>query len=303
VKVLDTFSGIGGISLGFEMSGCGYETVGFCEIEPYPRRILTRHWPGIWIHDDLRTLTGELVRQRCGSIDVITGGFPCQDISTAGKAAGIGTQQEPTGRSGLFWQLLRLVREVRPRWIFFENVSNLRTKGADAVLTAMEQEGYTCWPFVAGAWSVGARHKRDRVWIVGVRTEDLDNAERAGRTISPGEVTTEQNSNGTQDRLLVTSGVDGLAANTTSIGIQRLRPQRISVTEALVEETLSGRRNQRTGTDSINWSIEPNVGRVANGVSNRVDRIKSLGNAVVPQCVVPFARMIKHVDTVLFSDR
>jgi DNA (cytosine-5)-methyltransferase 1 len=301
LKVLDTFSGIGGISLGFEMAGCGYETVGFCEIEPYPRRILERHWPGIWIHDDISTLNGATVRQRCGHIDVITGGFPCQDISTAGKAAGIGTQEKPTGRSGLFWELLRLVREVRPRWILFENVSNLRTKGADTVLTAMEQEGYTCWPFVAGAWSVGARHKRDRVWIVGVRTEDLDNAKRSGRTISTCEAEAEQNSDRTQDRLLVTSGVDGLSANTESIGIQRLRPQRISVTETLAEETLSGRRNQRTGTDSINWSIEPNVGRVANGVSNRVDRIKSLGNAVVPQCVVPFAKLIKHFDSAWFS--
>jgi DNA (cytosine-5)-methyltransferase 1 len=285
------------------MADCIYETVGFCEIESYPRQILQRHWPGIWIHDDIRTLNGTTVRERCGSIDVVTGGFPCQDISTAGKAAGIGTQEEPTGRSGLFWELLRVVREVRPRWIFFENVSNLRTKGADAVLTAMEQEGYTCWPFVAGAWSVGARHKRDRVWIVGVRTEDMDNAKRAGRTISTAEVKTEQNSNRTQDRLLVTSGLDGLSlsADATRVGIQRLRPQRVSVTEALAEETLSGRRNQRTGTDAINWSIEPNVGRVANGVSNRVDRIKSLGNAVVPQCVVPFARMIRHFDSVWFS--
>jgi DNA (cytosine-5)-methyltransferase 1 len=262
VKVLDTFSGIGGIARGFEMSGCGYENVGFCEIEPYPRQILQKHWPGSWIHDDIRTLKGTTVRQRCGSIDVITGGFPCQDISTAGKAAGIGTQEEPTGRSGLFWELLRLVREVRPRWILFENVSNLRTKGADAILAAMEPEGYTCWPFVAGAWSVGARHKRDRVWIVGVRTEDLDNAERSGRTISAAEVKTKPNSNGTEDGLLVTSGLDGL---------------------------------------SINWSIEPAVGRVADGVPNQLDRIKSLGNAVVPQCVVPFARMIKRFDSIWFG--
>jgi DNA (cytosine-5)-methyltransferase 1 len=257
VKVLDTFSGIGGISLGFEMAGCGFETVGFCEIESYPRLILQKHWPGIWIHDDIRTLNGATVQQQCGSIDVITGGFPCQDISTAGKAAGIGTQEEPTGRSGLFWQLLRLVREVRPRWTFFENVSNLRTKGADAVLAAMEQEGYTCWPFVAGAWTVGARHKRDRVWIIGVRTEDLDNAERAGRTISPGEVKTEPYSNRTQDGLLVTSGVNGLSPDATSVGIQRLRPQRISVTETLVQEEVPGRRNQRTAADSSTGQLNP----------------------------------------------
>jgi DNA-cytosine methyltransferase len=160
LKVLDLFSGIGGISLGLDWAG--FKTVGFCEIDQFCRQILMRHWPRTWIHDDVKTLTGEKVQENCGEIDLLAGGFPCQDISVAGKGKGIHAD-----RSGLWWQMRRVISEVRPGWLLIENVPALRLRGADEVLASLEELKYSCWPVVVGAWAVGARHKRDRIWIVG----------------------------------------------------------------------------------------------------------------------------------------
>lgn len=161
MKMLDLFSGIGGFSYGMESSGLA-ETVGFCEIDPFCREVLKKHWPGVWIHDDITTLTGQLVLDKAGPVDLLCGGFPCQDISCAGKGAGL-----KGSRSGLWWELFRLIRELRPRWLCIENVPALRTRGADRVLNALAAEGYASWPLVVGAVHVGAPHKRERVWIVG----------------------------------------------------------------------------------------------------------------------------------------
>lgn len=155
IRVIDVFSGIGGFSLGLESTG-GFQTVAFCEIEAFPREVLAVHWPEVPCFTDVRELKLSL-----GDADMIVGGFPCQDISVAGKGAGIDGE-----RSGLWRELFRLVRECRPRWVLVENVSALRTRGADRVLADLEAEGYSCWPLVVGAWAVGAPHKRDRVWIV-----------------------------------------------------------------------------------------------------------------------------------------
>ncbi len=160
MKVLDLFSGIGGFSLGLERAGM--TTVGMCEIDPFCRQVLRKHWPEVWIHDDVRTLTTPLIRERCGHIDLIAGGFPCQDLSAAGKGAGLDGE-----RSGLWWELCGVIARLRPRWLLVENVPALRTRGADRVLSCLEGIGYSVWPLVVGAWAVGAPHKRDRVWIVG----------------------------------------------------------------------------------------------------------------------------------------
>ena len=120
LRILDLFSGIGGFSLGLERTG-GFETVAFCEIEPFPRRVLAKHWPGVPCYDDVRTLTAERLAADGIAIDVITGGFPCQDVSCSGKQAGMG---EGT-RSGLWSEIVRLVSEIRPRFVLVENVANL----------------------------------------------------------------------------------------------------------------------------------------------------------------------------------
>ena len=167
MRVLDLFSGIGGFSLGLESTG-GFETVGFCEIEPFPREVLARHWPGVSIHDDIQTLTAESVSwlraEADRGIDLVCGGFPCTDISVAGKGAGI---EGP--RSGLWGEFARLVVELRPDWVLAENVGALRTRGIDRVCSDLEAEGYAVWPLVVGAWAVGAPHRRERVWIVAHR--------------------------------------------------------------------------------------------------------------------------------------
>lgn len=161
ICTLSLFSGIGGIDLGLERTG-GFQVVGQCELDPFCREVLAKHWPNVWRHDDIATLTAGLIRERCGQIDCICGGFPCQDVSAAGKGAGIVAGE----RSGLWWQMFRIIATVRPRWIIAENVPALRTRGADDIIAVLEGIGYACWPLVVGAWAVGAPHKRDRVWIV-----------------------------------------------------------------------------------------------------------------------------------------
>jgi len=160
ITVLDLFSGIGGFSLGLHWAGM--RTGAFCEADPFARGVLARHWPGVAIYDDVRTLSA--VRLRADGIPwpgLLCGGFPCQDISLAGRAKGIEGE-----RSGLWSHMARLVRECRPRWVVVENVPGLRSRGADRVLSDLEAAGYACWPLVVGAVHTGAPHRRSRVWLV-----------------------------------------------------------------------------------------------------------------------------------------
>lgn len=167
LRVLDLFSGIGGFSLGLERTG-GFETVAFCEIEEFPRKVLRKHWPEVPIYHDVRELTGADV----GPVDVICGGFPCQDVSISGKALGIGSGT----RSGLFSHMLRLASENEGDhlpYIIFENVARLLGGPADDpgkwfgdFLNALAEVGYDAEWFCLPAASIGAAHERDRVWII-----------------------------------------------------------------------------------------------------------------------------------------
>ena len=165
LKVLDLFSGIGGFSLGLERTG-GFETVAFCEIEKFPQKVLAKHWPEVPIYEDVRDVTAEQLRADGIIPNVITGGFPCQDISVAGNQKGIG---EGT-RSGLWSECARLVGEIRPRYAIFENVTALLS-GADGgwmqqVLWDLSEVGYDAEWHCIPASSIGAHHQRDRVWII-----------------------------------------------------------------------------------------------------------------------------------------
>ena len=175
LSVLDLFSGIGGFSLGLERATHdgeikGFQTAAFCEIEEFPRRVLAKHWPEVPCYNDVRTLTAEqLVRDGIGTIDVITGGFPCQDISTAGKQAGIG---EGT-RSGLWSEIVRLACELRPQFIIVENVANLLRGPSERpgawfgrVLGDLAECGYDAeWENIP-AGAMLHEHRRERVWMV-----------------------------------------------------------------------------------------------------------------------------------------
>ena len=164
LKVLDLFSGIGGFSLGLERTG-GFETVAFCEIEEYPRKVLNKHWPGVPVYEDIKELTAERLMADGIVSDVITGGFPCQDISVAGKQKGIEAE-----RSGLWSELARLIGEIRPKYAIVENVTALlsgeRGRWFQRVLGDLAEIGYdTEWHCIPAS-NLGADHERDRVYII-----------------------------------------------------------------------------------------------------------------------------------------
>lgn len=169
MRVLDLFSGIGGFSIGLERAGM--RTVGFCEINPFCRAVLKHHWPEVPCADDIKTRQFER-----GEVDVICGGFPCQDISYAGRRAGLAGE-----RSGLFWQLVRAVRVVRPQHVIVENVAALLTDGMGVVLGVMAADGYDAeWDCIS-ANDIGAPHGRPRIWIT---LTDANREQRASGGVS-----------------------------------------------------------------------------------------------------------------------
>lgn len=166
LRVLDLFSGIGGFSLGLERTG-GFETVAFCEIEAFPRRVLAKHWPDVPCYHDVRELTAERLAADGITVDVICGGFPCQDISVAGEGLGLAGE-----RSGLWFEFLRLIGELGPQVVIVENVSALLCRGLQAVLGGLASLGYDAtWHCIPAAY-VGLPHIRDRVWIVAYPGEE-----------------------------------------------------------------------------------------------------------------------------------
>lgn len=158
LNVLDIFSGIGGFSIGLE--AIGMQTVAFCEISPFCRKILTRHWPSVPIFPDITIIHKEDLKT-LPKIDVIAGGFPCQDISVAGKQKGIEAK-----RSGLWKEFARLINEIRPKYAIIENVANLRSQGLIRVLQDLWEIGYDAEWHCIPASAFGAPHRRDRIWII-----------------------------------------------------------------------------------------------------------------------------------------
>lgn len=166
MRVLDLFSGIGGFSLGLERTG-GFETKLFCELDKSCREVLSKHWPSVRQHDDIKTLSVEE-----GEYDVITGGFPCQDISVAGTRKGL-----EGGRSGLWSEYKRVIKEAKPKYVIIENSSNLRNLGLETVLKDLWEAGYDAEWLVLEAGQFGAPHVRERIFVVaypvGTRRERL----------------------------------------------------------------------------------------------------------------------------------
>ena len=162
IKVLSLFSGIGGLDLAAQWAGM--ETVAFCEIEPYAKQILEKRFPGVKIYDDVRKINRETLEQDgIAPIDIICGGFPCQDLSCAGKQAGLEGE-----RSGLWFEMLRIIGEVKPRWVVAENVRGAVNLALDTCRMGLEEQGYEVRAYVIPASSAGAPHKRERLFIVAV---------------------------------------------------------------------------------------------------------------------------------------
>ena len=183
LRVLDLFSGIGGFSLGLERSG-GFKTVAFCEIDPFCRRVLAKHWPDVPCYDDVRTLTADALCRDGIAVDVICGGFPCQDISRAGSQTGLDGE-----RSGLWSEIIRLVREIRPSLVIVENVAALLDNGMDRVLGDLSAARYDAEWSTVSACSMGLPHVRQRVFLVAYpdsidgRARLWDSAARANRPL------------------------------------------------------------------------------------------------------------------------
>lgn len=268
LRVLDLFSGIGGFSLGLERTG-GFETVAFCEIEEFPRQILAKHWPDVPCHKDVRELKGEDV----GPVDVICGGYPCQPFSTAGKRLGSEDDRH------LWPEYRRLVEELRPTWVIGENVAGHVSMGLDNVLSDLEALGYSTRTFIIPACAVGAYHRRDRTWIV---------ANSSVMQRNGGEYHT-----GTGERYKPELGSGNGSENVAYT--KRLRQSGSwEHVNAINPKAGSYRKTIETlnGGFRCEWELEPELGRVAPRLPDGMDRLKALGNAVVPQIPEMIGRAI-----------
>lgn len=185
MRMLDLFSGIGGISLAAEWAGI--ETVAFCEIEPFPQKVLKKHWPNVPIYDDVRTLTKErLEADGITPIDIVCGGFPCQPYSIAGKRKGKEDDRD------LWPEMFRVIQEIHPSWVVGENVANFVNMELERTLSDLESEGYETQTFIIPACAVNAPHKRDRTIILAhtdsVRVEGSGAEQQATRTSGESKV-------------------------------------------------------------------------------------------------------------------
>jgi len=261
---LALFAGAGGGILGGKL--LGWKTVCAVEWEPYPASVLCARQndgllPPFPIWDDVQTFDGRPWR---GIVDVVSGGFPCQDISAAGKGDGLDGE-----RSGMWKHMARVVGEVRPRYVFVENSPMLTTRGGTRVVGDLTEMGYDCKWTVMGAADVGANHQRDRIWI-------LAHSKRSGleghRQVGQQEVTW--------------SGRSGSLAHTEDKGdVWR------QWLMGFAQEEYDHRRGPIDGGGKW-WEAEPNVGRVDHGVAARVDRLKAIGNGQVPLCAASAWRLL-----------
>jgi DNA (cytosine-5)-methyltransferase 1 len=294
------FAGIGGMDLGLERAGmrCAWQV----EIDPYARRVLEKHWPDVRRWDDVRTFPPKPTED--WNVDLVCGGFPCQDISFAGKGAGLAGE-----RSGLWHEFARVVRVLRPRYVLVENVAALLVRGLDAVLGTLVAGGYDAeWACIPAA-ALGAPHIRERVFILAhsecVRFErhreinvSVDACEKQGRV---------RQSSGSSQALVYPNGkrLEGAELFGERLGIEPL-PLHGGIANMAHSSGLDGlgdvpepRREILLGMGSTKlpvrdgwWAVEPNVGRVAYGIPDRVDRLRCLGNAVVPQVAEWIGRQI-----------
>ena len=263
LQALSLFSGIGGIDLGLERAGC--KIVGQVEIDPYCRRVLTRHWPDVPQHNDVRTCVEWWQSEPRPTVDLICGGFPCQDISNAGRRVGIEGE-----RSGLWQWMWRAIRDLRPRYALLENVSAILVRGLDVVSADLAAIGYDLqWDCIPAA-SVGAPHRRDRWFGVAYASS------QARRRVSFGRR-------------------GGSAGNATTAGYvadaNGTRPQGLRCTHGL---RVFSEKVEASGNSW--WSVESGLDRVASGIPARVDRLRALGNAVVPAVAEHVGRLIVDFD-------
>ena len=308
LAVLDLFSGIGGFSLGLESAG--FKTIAFCEVDKFCQKVLSKHWPNIPISSDIKKLRykgGRLYdAERViyeGNIDLVCGGFPCQPFSIAGRKKGTEDNRD------LWPEMFRLIQQAQPTWVIGENVPNFINMAFTRTKTDLEGEGYIVQPFIIPACAVGAPHRRDRVWIIAYRdsgtAQQAKNCKGVSKKKAASIQTQEQGGNAQailDNRCATVSGTD--AANPKSQQNRRGKQRKFQrhSTDAPDSDsdhqrcqgskckTLS--RKQRKSWEFSGgyqewrdgWPVStPRVCGVDDGIPNRTHRLKSLGNAVVPQ--------------------
>ena len=277
---LALFAGAGGGILGGKL--LGWRTVCAVEWEPYPASVLVARQndgllPPFPIWDDVQTFDGRPWR---GIVDVVSGGFPCQDISAAGKGAGIDGE-----RSGMWREMARVVSEVRPRYVFVENSPMLITRGLERVLGDLTALGYDTKWTVMGAADVGANHQRDRIWIFATNSDSKRWNGRIGDW-EKRQILHDKNRNATQDK----SEWQGWFSWSRKVG------SNVADTDCAQRKgNKCAQRIEKEYTDTGSaswWQSEPDVGRVADGVAARVDRLKAIGNGQVPLCAATAWRLL-----------
>ena len=293
MKHLDLFSGIGGFALATEMVWDNVEHI-FCDNEPFAQAVLQKHWPNAKIYGDIREFKGDGFEPY-----LLTGGFPCQPFSQAGRRKG-------TADDRYLWpEMLRAVQLAKPTWVIAENVGGLVTWNDGMVLervcTDLEAEGYEVQPLIIPACALGASHRRDRVWIIGHAKHDGLNGAEDGESD-----TTRGNGNAKRAHEFRqpegTNSVREVAANT-----RRKRRSERSDENIRPESKVAEWQDDSVGSWKWDWTeVAANFCRVDDGVSKKLDRtprLKALGNAIVPQVAAEIMRAIREVDSVTHITR
>lgn len=285
LRILDLFAGIGGFSLAFEnVSEEAFKTHAFCEIDKHAQMVLRKHWPMTPIFQDVKTIPVQMFKHR---IEIICGGFPCQDISVAGKQKGLINEDGETTRSGLWFEYKRIIQEVKPRWVIIENVRNLLSNGLATVLKDLSEIGYAASWEVVPASSVGAPHFRERIWVVAypdsTRLEGSNVSSSSSSTVGKEELS---------DNGATSFGRKALATDSDDF---RFWPAFATEEEKLQWWT------EATAKFRSRWETEPDICRVDDGLpkeldKNRAQRIKQLGNSIVPPIVEIIAQRILEIE-------
>ena len=291
LTILDTFSGIGGFSYAAERLVGGFETTQFVENNPYCQKILKKHWPNVPIHDDIKTYTTKPFQ-----FDVLCGGFPCQDLSVAGTRKGITAET----RSGLFFELVRIIRLVRTRYVLLENVAALLNFGMDIVLRELSEAGYDAEWSVISAEQRGACHKRERIWIIAYPKQNgLSTAERVGFN--------DKTDSDTQKGSEKIRQSEGSSKPRDSRTFQQVTESTDPMFKGLQGRRGKSKLQKNSGERQVVWRSQPHllnpnwkgyisqptVRRGNDGLSNRVDRLRALGNSIVPAvATIPLGRIL-----------